>query len=271
MSKRGTISQHRISSRKVQSSVKLPSLPSSSPSPQNQTGQLVMIKDEPWQCPAEQSYDKALTSVAEDWLGPSKLSDNKFQTHSASEEVKVMLPFSSANPNPHNKAPPLRPTPQPNPVPMTNTDKLQLPNISPTQVQGLNFSPKTSIPSRPRSGFKRKAGDNEQSRTSNGNMIKKSADNLVCNLCQISCSGAVTMQQHLKGRPHMAKMEYMKLKRRCTTTRVRQGAPRCDVCEIWCSDRAALDMHYKGQKHKSKLQELQLCKQRGGQKVSKAP
>ncbi|KAH6789897.1 binding protein [Perilla frutescens var. frutescens] len=272
MSKRGTISRQRISSRKVESSVKLPSLPSSSPSPQNQTGQLVMIKDEPWKCPSElSSYNKALISVAEDWLGPSKLSDNKFLTHSASEEVKVMLPFSSANPNPHNKAPPLRPTPQPNRVPTTNIATLQLPNISPTQVQGANSFPKTSIPPRPRSGFKRKGGYNEQSRERNGNMIKKSVDNLVCNLCQISCSGAVTVQQHLNGRPHKAKMEYMKLKRSCSATRGRQGTPRCDVCEIWCSDRAALEMHYKGQKHKSKLQELQLCKQRGGQKLSKAP
>lgn len=85
--------------------------------------------------------------------------------------------------------------------------------------------------------------------------MMKTEETLFCELCQVSCSSAITMQQHLSGRQHKAKMEFRKLKRGGTTNGDRIP-PRCDVCEIWCSDRNALEMHLKGQKHRAKLKEL---------------
>lgn len=180
------------------------------------------------------------------------------------------MPFSSEIPKLHSKNPAI---PQPDLIPSRCRNTIEYPN----QVQKPILFPKPNIPTRPRSGLKRKARGDEQflprrnpsPSTSNDNMIKKSVDNLLCELCQVSCSSALTMQQHVNGRPHKAKLEWMKLKRNSTENR--KGKPRCDVCQIWCSDRNALDMHFKGQKHKAKLQELELCKQNGGERISKKP
>ncbi|KAL8529525.1 hypothetical protein ACS0TY_006811 [Phlomoides rotata] len=122
----------------------------------------------------------------------------------------------------------------------------------------------SKIPTRPRSGLKRAASDDEEFHPSKDcNKGKKTEEALFCELCQISCSGAITMQQHLSGRQHKAKMEFRKLKRGGSTNGDRRGKPMCDVCQIWCSDRGALEMHLKGQKHKAKLKEI---RNNGGQK-----
>lgn len=95
-------------------------------------------------------------------------------------------------------------------------------------------------------------------------MVVKS--DLVCELCQVSCSSGLTMQQHLRGRPHKAKLVWMKQKQSCPREKNRPR-PRCDVCQIWCSDWDAMGMHLKGQKHKAKMQESE----NGGRIVAKKP
>ncbi|KAG6390014.1 hypothetical protein SASPL_151492 [Salvia splendens] len=165
---------------------------------------------------------------------------NKAQAHPPPNE----LPFSRGNPSP---------TPRPNPF------------------QELKLLPKTIVPTGPRSFLKRKATTPEKPATPPlpPSKMRKSADNLVCDLCVASCSSALVMQQHLRGRKHKAKISFNKRKRESNTTTA--SKPRCDLCEIWCCDVGALQMHFKGQKHMAKVQELQLCKERGGQKSSKAP
>ncbi|KAI3463927.1 hypothetical protein Pfo_020590 [Paulownia fortunei] len=251
----------------VQSSVELPSLPSSSPRPQNWMGQS-SIKNEPYT--GELSGHRSLTSASNDWIGPSKLLD---ETHYSSYEVPPLVPFSSENPILHTKVPALRPSPKLDLFPRTNMVPLEHLN----QVQKPNSYPRPSVPTKPRSGLKRKATDSEQRlpcrnpspSTSSSNMTKKSVENLLCELCQVSCSSALTMQQHLNGRPHKAKLEWMQLKSRFTGDR--KGKPRCDVCQIWCTDGDGLDMHLKGKKHKAKLQELELVKKNGGGIIAKKP
>ncbi|PIN27000.1 hypothetical protein CDL12_00218 [Handroanthus impetiginosus] len=90
-------------------------------------------------------------------------------------------------------------------------------------------------------------------------MTIKSSDDLLCELCQVSCSSVLTLQQHLNGRRHKAKMEWTRIK----------GMPSCDVCQIWCTDYKSMEMHLKGQKHKEKVQELEQCKKNGGDSVVK--
>ncbi|KAL3655287.1 hypothetical protein CASFOL_001073 [Castilleja foliolosa] len=143
------------------------------------------------------------------------------------------------------------------------------PNPEPIQVNTACFQPQSpnpfaSVPTKPRSGRKRKGEENEQSRAP-----KKHVDSLVCELCQATCSSAVTMQQHLKGRAHKAKLEWYKLNR----DRGGPGTnkPMCNVCKIWCSDRNSLEMHFKGQRHKSKVQEMEACKRNGGAEIDKKP
>ncbi|XP_057791932.1 uncharacterized protein LOC131008854 isoform X2 [Salvia miltiorrhiza] len=240
MNKRTTspASPDGVSSKKVRSSV----------APQTQTGGLLMIKikDEPLQGPPGLSYDEHLASAARDWIGTSKASSNKFQTH-----------------------------PPPNELPIPNL------YTKPNQVEGLKLLPEAGIPTRPDSFLKRKARDSEQPEklatppllpTNNDSKMGKPGNNLLCHLCNVSCSSALTLKQHLVGRPHKAKIKYMKMKRGTTSSNTwgRQGGePRCDICEIWCPDVGSLQMHFKGQKHKAKVQES--SKERGGQKSSKAP
>ncbi|KAG6391777.1 hypothetical protein SASPL_149537 [Salvia splendens] len=100
--------------------------------------------------------------------------------------------------------------------------------------------------------------------------MSKPAENLVCHLCEASCSSALVMQQHLRGRQHKAKISFKTMKRESTITTT-ASKPKCDLCEIGCSDVGALQMHFKGQKHTAKVQELQRCKESGGKKSSKAP
>ncbi|KAK6153441.1 hypothetical protein DH2020_013080 [Rehmannia glutinosa] len=184
------------------------------------------------------------------------------------------VPFSIEKPILHRNSPPPRPNPKPHSIQETSTARplIRSPNTFPNPFQ------KPNIPTKPRSDLKRKSvttTDREPCRnlttsTNNSNMaLNKSVDNLLCELCQVSCSSALTMRQHLSGRPHKAKMEFMKLKRNCIGER--KGKPRCDICQIWCSDRDGLEMHLKGQKHKAKMQELELCKKNGGGIVAKKP
>ncbi|XP_057791931.1 uncharacterized protein LOC131008854 isoform X1 [Salvia miltiorrhiza] len=204
------------------------------------------MQQEPLQGPPGLSYDEHLASAARDWIGTSKASSNKFQTH-----------------------------PPPNELPIPNL------YTKPNQVEGLKLLPEAGIPTRPDSFLKRKARDSEQPEklatppllpTNNDSKMGKPGNNLLCHLCNVSCSSALTLKQHLVGRPHKAKIKYMKMKRGTTSSNTwgRQGGePRCDICEIWCPDVGSLQMHFKGQKHKAKVQES--SKERGGQKSSKAP
>lgn len=50
-----------------------------------------IVQQEPWQGPTELSLSRALTLAAEDWIGPSKDSSYKTQTHPPSDEVKLMV------------------------------------------------------------------------------------------------------------------------------------------------------------------------------------
>ncbi|KAG8388719.1 hypothetical protein BUALT_Bualt02G0154600 [Buddleja alternifolia] len=136
-----------------------------------------------------------------------------------------------------------------------------------------------SIPSEAGSGLKRKAPSHDIQFIPRGNpspspsssqMTKKPVHDLFCNICEVSCSSALTLRQHLIGRPHKAKLEFMKLKRN-TISGDRKGKPRCNTCQIWCSDWNAMQMHLKGQKHKAKLQEFEVCKKNGGEKIDKKP
>lgn len=159
---------------------------------------------------------------------------------------------------------------------MPNSQPNPNPTVQNQRDHGVKFIPKTGVPTRPRSILKRKATDDEQPEkphSSNETVSKKSAENLLCHLCNISCSSALTMKQHLVGRSHKAKMEYMMMKRDAgSATGGRGGRPRCELCEIWCSDAASLEMHFKGQKHKSRVREFELRKERGGEdQSSKAP
>ncbi|KAL6541906.1 hypothetical protein OROGR_011392 [Orobanche gracilis] len=223
--------------REVQSSAESPRpLSSSSPMPQNQLGQ-ILIKDEPYS--SEPSKPSSPDPTLTDWIvGPSK--------------------FLNPKPNPIQETSMSRSQPQP---------QTSFPN-TPNSFQ----SPSTSVPAmtKPRSIIKRKATENEHLIPSRSSTTKKSTNNLLCDLCQVGCSSPLTMRQHFNGRPHKAKLEWMKLKRDNSGRTI--GKPSCDACQIWCSDKDGLELHLKGQKHKAKLQELDMCrKNSGGTAVDKSP
>ncbi|KAL6579949.1 hypothetical protein OROMI_007973 [Orobanche minor] len=223
--------------RKVQSSPETPPrlllLPPSNSSsrPQNQLGH-ILIKDEPYS--SELSKPSSPAPTLNDWiLGPSKL-----------------------------------PNPKPNPIQETNLSRSQPQTSFPN-------APSTSVPTmtKPRSIRKRKAAEENEHlipTRSSTTTTKKSTNNLHCDLCQVGCSSPLTMRQHFNGRPHKAKLEWMKLKRDNSGRTIEK--PSCDVCQIWCSDKDGLELHLKGQKHKAKIQELDMCgKNSGGTAVDKSP
>ncbi|KAL6549327.1 hypothetical protein OROHE_008444 [Orobanche hederae] len=184
-------------------------------------------------------------------------------------------PYSSEPSKPSSPAPTLNDwivgpskllNPKPNPIQETNLSRSQPQN-------SFSNTPSTSVPTmtKPRSIRKRKAAEeNEYLIPNRSSTTKKSTNNLLCDFCQVGCSSPFTMRQHFNGRPHKAKLEWMKLKRDNSGRTVEK--PSCDVCQIWCSDKDGLELHLKGQKHKAKLQELDMCgKNSGGTAVDKSP
>ncbi|KAL1531722.1 hypothetical protein AAHA92_31829 [Salvia divinorum] len=237
---------------------------------------LLMIKDEPWQGPPPgMSRDEHWSSAARDLSGrrnksiipkrprllqgPPGISRNehlnppcnKVQTHPPPNETIIpkrprLLPQESWQGPPPGISRDEHLNP-PYELPFSRAN----PSPRPNQFQELKLLPNTIVPSRPRSFLKRKATPGKPATPPPPpSKMRKSAENLVCHLCQVSCSSALVMQQHLKGRQHKAKISYMKMKRESATTTA--AKPRCDLCEIWCPDMDALQMHFKGQKHKAK-------------------
>ncbi|KAL8056970.1 hypothetical protein ABFX02_04G153400 [Erythranthe guttata] len=226
-------------SSKVQSSMEHPKLTFPSPRPQFHTVQS-LIKIEPYSDEISSLINPS--SPHKDWINPSKLFDKKLLTYNSSSE----LPLIPA------KTPPRKAIL----IPKTDTET-QRPIYFPGQI----------IPTKPRSSLKRKQIDIQEllnpppaySNNNSSKPVNKSPRNLFCELCQVSCSSGTTMQDHLRGRPHKAKLVWMQLKtRNCT---VKQ--PKCNVCQIFCSDRDTMEMHLKGRKHKAKLHELEECRRNG--------
>ncbi|CAA2963268.1 zinc finger RNA-binding -like [Olea europaea subsp. europaea] len=129
--------------------------------------------------------------------------------------------------------------------------KNQVPTLNPCPRSRLNVIQTHSC-------LKRKATD------CNVNITNNLVRNLSCDLCQVSCSSALTLQQHVEGRTHQAKLKWMQLNKNGKEQN-QHSQPRCDVCKIFCPDRTALDMHLKGKKHKAKLHELELGQKNGGE------
>ncbi|CAI9757568.1 unnamed protein product [Fraxinus pennsylvanica] len=196
---------------------------------------------------------KTLTPCSKGWIGFGSVSKLPSSTQ--------VLP-STEIPMHHNPSSTLSRGPRPNLISSANTItpyqlsvKNQVPNQNPCPRSSVNVT-------QTHSSLKRKAADCDVNITNN------SVRNLSCDLCQVSCSSALTLQQHVKGRTHQAKLKWMQLNRN-GKEQSQHGQPRCDVCKIFCTDKTALYLHLTGKKHKAKLHELELRQKNGGENGTK--
>lgn len=100
-------------------------------------------------------------------------------------------------------------------------------------------------------------------------------------MCQVLCSGAFNLRQHLEGRKHKGKIEELEHIRKCGGEKANQhlqGAryreklqeleygkdggevlnwPKwCELCKLWCPSEYDFKQHLEGQKHAFRLKSI---------------
>ncbi|GMQ10828.1 hypothetical protein CsSME_00053683 [Camellia sinensis var. sinensis] len=157
--------------------------------------------------------------------------------------------------------------PPPNPWPLPAP--IQIP--SPSSLAKPRLIPQPSL-----SGSKRRATSSSlqclpprQPRPSHNNYVTVDQEgHFFCKVCQVPCSGTVTLKQHLKGHKHKAKLQWLQLSKRDGREK---DDPHCKLCQIWCTNKGGLEMHLKGQKHQAKLQELEFGTKKEREKEAERP
>ncbi|KAL2455305.1 C2H2-type domain-containing protein [Abeliophyllum distichum] len=99
------------------------------------------------------------------------------------------------------------PSPRPNLIPSANVVppyQSQVPNLNPCLRPSVNIT-------QPHSGVKRKTTDSSLPPVHNTNITNNYVRNLTCVVCQVSCSNAFNLKEHVKSRSHKAKLKWMQL------------------------------------------------------------
>jgi hypothetical protein len=93
------------------------------------------------------------------------------------------------------------------------------------------------------------------------------ADNGFCKVCQVHCSGAFNLKQHVEGRKHKEKIEELEGARHREKLHVLEygkgggeipNQPKwCKLCKLWCPCEYNFKQHLEGQKHGLRLHAFQ--------------
>ncbi|XP_059444531.1 uncharacterized protein LOC132176365 [Corylus avellana] len=155
------------------------------------------------------------------------------------------------------EVPPSHPTPSPNLTPAAGPSSS--PVLSTSLVGAKRKEPTTCLQYLPP----------QQPQPFHGTVILgNEADNLFCEVCQVHCSGAFSLKQHVEGRKHKGKIEELEHIRKYGGEKANQ-LQWCELCNISCMNETLLEQHLQGARHREKLQELESGK--GGGEILNQP
>lgn len=80
-------------------------------------------------------------------------------------------------------------------------------------------------------------------------ILGNETDNLFCEACQVQCSGAFNLKQHVEGRKHKGKMEELEHIRKYGGEKANQ-LQWCELCNISCMNESLLEQHLQGARHR---------------------
>ncbi|KAJ4961634.1 hypothetical protein NE237_021544 [Protea cynaroides] len=86
--------------------------------------------------------------------------------------------------------------------------------------------------------------------------LRKKSLNLICEVCQVPCSGLFNLKQHLKGSKHKAKLQELEDCQNSGTEPLW-----CELCEVPCMNWECWQQHLTGKKHLAHLQAIEDAKQ----------
>lgn len=187
------------------------------------------------------SSSKSSRSAPAPWWAPSlglRQPEGKFPSSSLGSSVVSSPPYQVPCSN-QNK----RPSPAPSQYPRPSSGPASRQSETGTKRQATNSHLKSLPPRQPRPSL-------------SSCIIVDQAGNFFCKACQVPCSGAMPLKQHLKGHKHKAKMKWLQLSKKDGGAKKDQCTS-CDLCQIWCTDEKSLELHLNGQKHRAKLRELE--------------
>ncbi|KAJ9677489.1 hypothetical protein PVL29_022467 [Vitis rotundifolia] len=96
------------------------------------------------------------------------------------------------------------------------------------------------------------------------NTLKTQRDDLFCKVCQVPCSGANSLKQHLLGQKHKDRLQNLTPSMNIGEEGAKQRLW-CELCKIWCMNKNSFKDHLKGKKHQSRAQAMELHGTDGGE------
>ncbi|GKV35576.1 hypothetical protein SLEP1_g43824 [Rubroshorea leprosula] len=97
----------------------------------------------------------------------------------------------------------------------------------------------------------------------NDDMLEPRADNLFCEVCQVTCPGPFNYKQHISSKRHQFKVQELKFSRKDGEDDYpvanQRGRKWCSLCRIWCMNDDLMKLHLAGQKHKKEQDRLKLA------------
>lgn len=96
-------------------------------------------------------------------------------------------------------------------------------------------------------------------KASNGSHISKEEgeDKLFCKICQVTCPGAISYNQHIEGQKHRTRLIDLKFDQKQIAEEGKSQRQWCELCDTWCMNQNSYEDHLGGQKHCSKLKKLE--------------